>query len=138
MKDDRKPSPSSWWSEYRARCQLGSRVCSFVRSSVPSFARQDREENRRGSRPRYVVHASGGETQEKRREERKREDRLYVRWLSTPVIKYGASGGSQHARASTFKDGARTFSFGSLLPAPPLLFNVLLSRVQIKVANLFT
>lgn len=48
VKDDRKPSPSSWWSEYRARCQLGSRV----RSPGP------RGERARGSRPRYVVHTT--------------------------------------------------------------------------------
>jgi len=39
---------------------------------------------------------------------------MYERWLSTPVIKYGASEGSQHARASAFKDGARTFPLASL------------------------
>lgn len=54
-----------------------------------------------------------------------------MRWLSTPVIKYGASKGSQHARASTFKDGARTFSSLSLF-----LFYRFLRRVEIKVAIL--
>lgn len=48
------------------------------------------------------------------------ENRLYVRWLSTPVIKYGASKGSQHARASAFEHGVRTTALFWSFPSPPL------------------
>lgn len=40
-----------------------------------------------------------------------------MRWLSTPVIKYGASKGSQHARASAFEYEVR-FPFGPFVSKP--------------------
>lgn len=78
---------------------------------------------------RGTHHRDRGET---RREERR--NRLYVRWLSTPVIKYGALGRgsphpppllSQYASASAFKDGARVL--GCLPPPPPRLPSAVLS-----------
>lgn len=54
-----------------------------------------------------------------RKVERERERESYVRWLSTPVIKYGASKGSQHGRASLPSE------YASPLFVPPLLHRVI-------------
>lgn len=54
-----------------------------------------------------------------RKVERERERESYVRWLSTPVIKYGASKGSQHGRASLPSE------YASPLFVPPLLHCVI-------------
>lgn len=52
-----------------------------------------------------------------KKERKSREKGSPVRWLSTPVIKYDASEGSQHARASAFKDG----QYANLLAFSPFL-----------------
>lgn len=80
----------------------GGRSIVLVVSGILMFVRQDREEKK----PRVSSWLRGTHRRERERARRS----VYMRWLSTPVIKYGASKGSQHARASTFKNGARTFS----------------------------
>jgi len=100
-----------------------------------SFARTARRKSR-GSHPGYMAHTT--EREREREMEKRKGLSVYMRWLSTPVIKYGASKGSQHARASTFKDGARTFSPIPLSLGSSCLLYRLLKRVEIKVANLFT
>jgi len=75
------------------------------------FARGTAKRNRHKSHSRYIhgVYYYREKRDGERQKRQRRELLAYERWLSTPVIKYGASEGSQHACASAFKDGARTF-----------------------------
>jgi hypothetical protein len=83
----------------------------------PAFVHSRGTARRRSGSPSSLRGRTLPEERERERE-KSGSPLVYVRWLSAPVIKYGASEGSQHARASAPLRTAREFPPSPDCPSP--------------------